>query len=522
MSSQSSGKDTENAAATPRIAETGAGDLTTADINELYGGLQRVLDQVTTSTESTPHISPSLPISPALSSSPGPPSQAAPEIAKDLSSPLREEEKLEDCPCLHIFNPGDLTRCALCERPLSHVGRLQEDVKQKAERTNKLQAELDDTRASLMDLENNAAKASDSRVELEKRLSTMTDQMHALERDMHTLNDKYVKEIERVAELQHAKEMVESELEDLSQRLFEEANGMVATEKREKANLQIAYEHLQNRLNETREQLAAEEMQLKELRDKMQRDKDCSESFHRSSSLSFEQAHSPANVAAGVTDASIVDDPDKAAAMDLAELFAENLRLSLSSRTNPEGIDPIMLEEFRDFVSIAATLPLKKLQTTSFLKFCIAEDVEPCLRFGPNTRLSARKLIDAIIMNTCFIEDAPHGFAEEQARRPDDAPPLRISALKFSMWDRFTDSSALVGCQACGRSSHQASLPYRFRISYFDDWACIDRFCRDRLVAVCEYFVFIRNVRQGYYSSRSIPDLFHEATRLRLQMFYAR
>ncbi|OAD07275.1 hypothetical protein MUCCIDRAFT_138265, partial [Mucor lusitanicus CBS 277.49] len=100
-------------------------------------------------------------------------------------------------------------------------------------------------------------------------LDDQTANFQALQNDMELLNDKYVDEIERVAEIQHSKDMVESELEDLSRRLFEEANGMVANEKREKYNLEVAQKHLENQLQETRDRLGAEQMQLKELRKRM-------------------------------------------------------------------------------------------------------------------------------------------------------------------------------------------------------------------------------------------------------------
>jgi hypothetical protein len=187
------------------------------------------------------------------------------------------------------------------------------------------------------------------------------------------------------------------------------------------------------------------------------------------------------------------------------------------------GLDAMLLTEFSDFVKLRTSVPLKKLHNIPFMKHCQLEDVDPCLRFGAHSRLSARKVNDAIVMNTCFIEEAPSGFADEQSKRPVDVP-LKISAGKSMIWERFSSNSqsgVFAGCQACGRNNSD-SLPYRFRISYFDDWACIDRYCRDRLVAVCEFYVFIRNVRQGYYHSRAIADLYQEAMRLRLQMFYAR
>ncbi|KAI8975774.1 hypothetical protein BDF20DRAFT_880618, partial [Mycotypha africana] len=175
-----------------------------------------------------------------------------------------------------------------------------------------------------------------------------------------------------------------------------------------------------------------------------------------------------------------------------------------------------------------------------YMKNSLSEDVEPCLRFGPNSRLSPKKLVDAILMNACFIEKTPYGFSKEQAKKAVETP-LRNSATKHMLWEylstgSLTSSSSTasissnnngahhqpsIECQACGYMTEN-DLPYRFRISILDDWACIDRYCRDRLVSVCEFYTFIRNIRQGYYNGRTLSDLFQESTRLKLQMFYAR
>ncbi|KAI8136530.1 hypothetical protein BJV82DRAFT_487027, partial [Fennellomyces sp. T-0311] len=370
-----------------------------------------------------------------------------------------------DCPHRHIFSNS--TQCQLCDREIPQLVSMQN---QKAE-IDRLKAELHEAQFTSMHHKQQLEKLEETKAKLEKKLLSTNDQMVSLRNDMQVLNDKYVDEIDRVAEIQHAKALVENELEELSQRLFEEANGMVAVEKREKYDLQEAYRHLKEELKETKERLTAEEMQLQELRQK----------------ISTEDSPNMTN------------NPEQTAAQDLAELFRQRLQLStINCDKPPDGTDAMLINDFYEFVESSRHVTIKKLHNISFMKHCLAEDIEPCLRFGPNSRMSARKIIDAINMNACFIEDAPPNFVHQQAKQH------------------------FIRCQACGRQDPNTPLPYRFRISYMDDWACIDRYCRDRLVAVCEFYVFIRNVRQGYYNRRTIPDLYHEAIRLRLQMFYAR
>ncbi|CAO3609188.1 unnamed protein product [Cunninghamella echinulata] len=447
------------------------------------------------------------------------------------------------CPCHHILISKDSKHCGLCDREIPVMEALFKERDTHEHEIRLLQRRLAVEQIRIQEQSNDIALLQASVRDVEKELNTKTTAFEALKNDMELLNEKYVDEIERVAEIQHSKDMVENELEDLSRRLFEEANGMVANEKREKHNLEIAHKHLENQLAETRERLVAEQMQLKELRLKMQEMQEIQQqqpsSSLSSSLLDTDHHHQKSNRTSvdGKTINSINSGIEKGSEdrglKDLAGLLpqhqSDNSSRHSSDSDNTSQNDPwsdmddMLLNEFAEFVKFGTSMPLKKLHSIPFMKHCQLEDVDPCLRFGAHSRLSARKINDAIVMNTCFIEESPAGFADEQARRPVDLP-LKISAAKSMIWERFSSSSQntiFSGCQACGRSN-DSPLPYRFRISYFDDWACIDRYCRDRLVAVCEFYVFIRNVRQGYYSSRSMFDLYQEAMRLRLQMFYAR
>ncbi|KAI9484693.1 hypothetical protein BDB00DRAFT_853906 [Zychaea mexicana] len=553
------------------------------DIAGVYSRLQAVIEKKVQNDPMNPEakyipLPPSLPMSPSSSSptplrttppiSPGtnnispihsrnrlstPRSSSSSEKNSNSNDDKDENDNDNDdkapCSCQDILASKESTTCTLCNRDIPVMKALHKERESHKQEIQDLEQRVQEeqTRIARQLEEIEALQTAVS--EVGKKLDIKEGEFQALQSDMEMLNDKYVDEIERVAEIQHSKDMVENELEDLSRRLFEEANGMVANEKREKHNLEIAQKHLEKQLTETQERLAAEQMQLKELRLKMeemaqeQQQQLQLQQQRQSSSSVATSARNSLTAADAESTYSNQTDPEHRAARDLAAILPSNNNNNNSSNDNisnnsnthivtpspplssiPSTVDQMLLNEFEEFVKFSASVPLKKLQTISFLKFCQAEDVEPCLRFGANARLSARKIAEAIVMNTCFIEETPPGFAEEQAQRPPDMP-LRISASKVLLWERISNGgntqNFIGACQACGRQD-QYPLPYRFRTSYFDDWACIDRFCRDRLVAVCEFYVFIRNVRQGYYSSRSVHDLYREAMRLRLQMFYAR
>ncbi|KAG0346658.1 rab guanine nucleotide exchange factor S2 [Podila humilis] len=423
-----------------------------------------------------------------------------------------------ECPC-HVVCANFASRaCGLCDRIIPALADAHNErtlLLEEMEQTNLRLAE-EQKRSSAESIE---AEVLRKKVEdLEDALDAKTDDYLSAQRDLAILNDKYVDEIEKVAELQHAKEMVEGELEELSRTLFEEANGMVASEARARHQLELTRKHLELELKDAQERLAAETLQLKELKTKMEAMMDAPPSSKRSSI-----------------------DPAKGGSVDLAQLFGLN-KLAVpeivpedeaesqqSAPTTAIAIDGQLMHEFKEFVAQSSTVRLAKIHSLPFMRHCQDEDVEPCLRFGSTPRISARKLTEGICSNTCFIEEATAEQVKEYERmvlaaQQPPSPARNSVSNKSMLWDRLQAQYAIYqapkgGCQCCGRSG---PLTHRYRIATSDDWSFIDRFCRDRLVAACEFYIFVRNIRAGLYSTRTIEDLYSESLRLRLQMFYAR
>ncbi|KAG0044038.1 Guanine nucleotide exchange factor (GEF) which may activate RAB8A and RAB8B, partial [Linnemannia elongata] len=396
------------------------------------------------------------------------------------------------CPCYKVLADSSSRACGICERIMPSLDDAHKEHTRLVEEMEQAQTRLAEEKkralAATVDVEVLRKKIED----LEDSLQAKSDDYESVQKDLSILNDKYVDEIEKVAELQHAKETVEGELEELSRTLFEEANGMVATEARARHQLELTRKHLELELKDAQERLAAETSQLKELKSKMEAMMESQPQSKRSSTNHSDRG-----------------------SVDLAQLFGINNhnRISvpeaLTEEPEPEtaiAIDGQLLQEFREFVTQSSSVRLNKIHSLTFMRHCQDEDVEPCLRFGNTPRISAKKLTEGICSNTCYIEEAT---AEQ---------------VKDVLWERLQNQYAMYqapkgGCQTCGRSG---PLSHRYRIASLDEWSFIDRFCRDRLVAVCEFYIFIRNIRAGLYASRSIEDLYSESLRLRLQMFYAR
>ncbi|KAF9999515.1 Guanine nucleotide exchange factor (GEF) which may activate RAB8A and RAB8B [Entomortierella chlamydospora] len=425
--------------------------------------------------------------------------------------PTSNENTVGECPCHKISSGFAKSTCGICQRSIHALAeynaertRLTGDLKQLK---RQLEDEQKRTTPEVAELQRLQKKVQD----LEGALAAKTDDYINVQRDITILNNKYVDEIEKVAEMQHAKEMVENELEELSRTLFEEANGMVASEARARHQLELARKHLELELKDAQERLATETSQLRELKTKM-------EAMMESSPQSKRSSVNPV-------------DRRSVGSVDLAQLFGLS-KVPDPAPQEPEteiAIDAHLIREFKEFVTLSSTVRLSKIHSLPFMRHCQDEDVEPCLRFGSNSRVSAKKLTDGICSNTCYIEEATQEQVKEyermvQAAQQPPSPARNSMSNKNMLWERLQTQYAMYqapkgGCQACGR---QGSLSHRYRIATSDEWSFIDRFCRDRLVAVCEFYIFIRNIRSGLYANRSIEDLYSECLRLRLQMFYAR
>ena len=421
------------------------------------------------------------------------------------------------CPCYKVLADSSSRACGICERIIPSLDDAHKEHTRLTEEMEQAQTRLAEEKkralAATVDVEVLRKKIED----LEDSLQAKSDDYESVQKDLSILNDKYVDEIEKVAELQHAKETVEGELEELSRTLFEEANGMVATEARARHQLELTRKHLELELKDAQERLAAETSQLKELKSKMEAMMEPRPQSKRSSTNHSDRG-----------------------SVDLAQLFGINnnnkilVPEALTEEPEPEpetaiAIDGQLLQEFREFVTQSSSVRLNKIHSLTFMRHCQDEDIEPCLRFGNTPRISAKKLTEGICSNTCYIEEATAEQVKEYERmvlaaQQPPSPARNSMSNKSVLWERLQNQYAMYqapkgGCQTCGRSG---PLSHRYRIASLDEWSFIDRFCRDRLVAVCEFYIFIRNIRAGLYASRSIEDLYSESLRFRLQMFYAR
>jgi hypothetical protein len=211
--------------------------------------------------------------------------------------------------------------------------------------------------------------------------------------------------------------------------------------------------------------------------------------------------------------------------------------LTVHTKTVKEDdlIDPVLFQQFKEVAESALKVKFTRIHSLLFMQNALEDEVIPCLRFGGNPKTSTKKFIDAIISNTCFIEEMSQEIIQkllDRDRSVDKHEPTSIvspnSIFSKTVLERFTQAISITeapehpgGCSTCGKTE---LYKFRFKISDVSQeiWCPICINCRERLLAVCDFYQFIRNLRQGVYSSTPLKTLYVETVNLKRNMFYVR
>ncbi|KAJ2609036.1 hypothetical protein H4S08_004217 [Coemansia sp. RSA 1365] len=450
------------------------------------------------------------------------------------------EECDPQCACQRVLLVASPGACGVCGgRPhtLSKLNderlRALDDLEIATQRINELAHEKVRHVDYIADLETRVAEQA-------KKIDQQRDSIAGLKNDLSAMNDKFVDQVNMTAEIAHSRELVEAELEDLTQKLFTEANTMVAAEKKGRADAEKTATHLRNVIADLETRLSGETMQSQELKERIEKmSAEYDDLLLKRTMVSSRRGSIGSHLSdiAGGDSASLRREGSIVSSGAMAGPHGDAFRLAVHSAaimtgtkaypTSPNAsshirLDDQLVAEFKDFAVHTQSQRYTNYMTMPYMKSVVSSDVEPCLRFGPQPRISSRNILDSIASNRIQIEEMTPQIAAEM-RRLQQASDRSNANRHAMLWERLsgTVASNPYGCQACGRECDKCT--YRFRMGYRPDseWIQIDTICRDRLVAVCEFYGFVRYLRQGIFSSRSTMELYMETIRLRLSMFYA-
>lgn len=357
------------------------------------------------------------------------------------------------------------------------------------------------------------------------KVSEKDDQEH----DINYMKTQLEHEKARNDSLQQQKLVLESEIEELTKILFQEANTMVAAEVKQKEQLVLDHKKMQAENRILRERLEIESAQLNELRSKL---------------LDAEQVYCTNSQYVWDVDGKLVD-----------EIFSGNTFDAVSkSEYRLHLIEAVNQKSFDTFVSFLNRLSTVKTDvdvfSCEFIQQVYHEDILPCLSSFGKSKSFCRKIALSMLSNTFCIENyaprtpsfsnlhetADHGtiYTSENDFRIQSTPesPNKLRKLMSNMTISVTSlpDSFLVPEERTKKSSFNCSLcstptvKFRFQLQPSTTWYSICNSCRKCLVASANFFSFIRNIRSNLFGPRIKPmiELYLESAQYRRACFYAR
>ncbi|KAK4521243.1 uncharacterized protein ATC70_013188 [Mucor velutinosus] len=401
------------------------------------------------------------------------------------------------CACKHWLVSMETKHCSLCDAVVPLLEKLQTEKQKLKERIQSLKSQLDDQRSLLNSYKRDHGTLSAQYAQREQQSDAIKASIESLQQDIHFLKTKHKDEIAHTLEIEQSKKGVEIELHDLSQKLFEEANALVLAEKKEKLILQQEHDQVKLQLENTQIELAAVQTELQTLREVM--------------------ADQPQETTTAKT---THENYTLRAQLDMATLLGVPQPVEINPNIQKDGL---LLQEFDTFIQSLEITSMAKVNSLPFMKYIIKSDIEPCLKFGKAT---SKRVLEAILSKTCLIEECPQEFIDMKKQQPPikAKPKSRLWGFSSSpMQPNETAALPILGCSTCGKELEEGEdQMWRFRTSYFDEWALIDGYCRDRINSVVAFYAWLRRIKVQQTKKTELDEAYEEFTRLQLQMLLSR
>ncbi|VDN03868.1 unnamed protein product [Thelazia callipaeda] len=328
--------------------------------------------------------------------------------------------------------------------------------------------------------ESSSSSASDG---LTESYEQGADRILQLEQELRAARNSIAEKEAKCIRLSELQNHVDSEVQELTEKLFQEAYRMVndAESRRAKAEKLLAESHLKV------DMLIAEVEALKVI----VKSPTTSKSF-TNFALFTPQRTSLASRFLGTTHRKERhSSANSRKSYTLPSLGREGSGAQNDNLEPISEIDPIYHREFTQWRERGASLD----DTTSFISRIIAEDVRPCLNFS-NVEHSFRSF---------------HFKLTEQVLNAIKANTLELEAV----------SEVKPSVLTCALCVVPRFCPYKMRVNGDFEWCYISLLARNRIAAVCDFFTYIRYLHQGIVKC-GVHDSYWDVITLRKNMTLAR
>ncbi|KAG5459636.1 MAG: hypothetical protein BJ554DRAFT_8416 [Olpidium bornovanus] len=420
-------------------------------------------------------------------------------------------------------------------------------------------------------------------LDLYVQIDRLQDGQSDMKRDIDTLRQHLVEEQHVRAQVTVAKELLEREMEDLTASLFEQANAMVMEEAelRELAERRCA--GLDARLQETESALAKTERELRHV-NRARMEKASASNMLSACSTSLPNITMPIEQRTSIHLSQPAIGSAGNGGTPVPANFPTFPAQDPEDRESAVYVDGVAFSEFQEHVKDVAKAKDATVAalSTQFVRRVMSEDVDACLFQNAGawkTTAARERLFSALARSAVEIRHWSSKSADSRASASDvsrangsvsslsKAPEHSqlLAAVAAAGQPMFKPLLPHVKCSACGiprdceyqvrvldpsdepaagrgaepppppppraatggapgsghvRSAAAAAVTAGAELS---SWQPLDRFCKDRVAAVCDFYIYLSHLR-GAMRDGSTPvlDLFRQAIWHRRRMSLAR
>lgn len=372
--------------------------------------------------------------------------------------------------------------------------------------------------------------------QLLSQLDSQVEKQAYLKRDLSSLASALSEEEDIRSMIEQDKEGLEEDVANLTSSLFLILNQILMDEVTDRDGLVLLNRETEGKLFSVLNAWDHRDSQLKQVKELLVQldsivhtsaNASCAFSRRYSQQQQQQQAFSPI--------------PTPTVSNTRSRLF-NNHRSSASIRPDSGiRIDGFVLTEFQNHMKMVNEKTL--IPSSPFVKRVFTEDVEPCLFFPQSqgwwkSPWFKKRLLDAILKGSCEIQGFNDSYnstasfsATTTTTSSSSASPATSHISTPSQQSTTVVMPPKTKC-ACCNILRVCEFKMRLPVSSANKqqpqqlpqqqqpWLPIDRFCRDRLVAVCGYYNFMSHLK--ILSSSSTLSLFKQVMNYRRKMSLAR
>ncbi|KAI9486763.1 MAG: hypothetical protein EXX96DRAFT_550502 [Benjaminiella poitrasii] len=377
------------------------------------------------------------------------------------------------------------------------------------------------------------------------QLDIQVEKQAYLKRDLSSLASALSEEEDIRSMVEQDKRALEEDVTDITTCLFETLNEILMDEVTNKEGIIQIHRETQGKLTPVLDAWDARETRLKQIKDLLiELDSVISQSTHASCTIShrYSQASSsPVPTLAA---------PSTVSRLTNRTSTSHPSRILLDQPihrhdTNMIRIDGFILSEFQQHLKLVYETNNASIPFSPFVKRVLTEDVEPCLFFQQSqgwwkSPWFKKRLLDAISKGQCEIQgwhDASilSSYTTTSSSGISSTSPAtsHISTTSSSHQSTFAaPTTPMLPKTKCACCNILRICEFKMRLpivgstkliqqqKQLQPWLPIDRFCRDRLVAICGYYSFMMHLK--LLTTTSPLSMFKQVMRHRRKINLAR